>query len=157
MKRIEKIIVALSLMSALSLYGCASSEESSDNKDTGSSSSTQKSEPPVPAKVDTVHVGNVQTSPKPTYESSPTTSSTGNSAVQIGAFKLQEGAERAASVARERFAKDVMIVTDRINNLFKVLVGNFAVKDEARRFRDEILQKYPVEYKDAWVTEIPQK
>ena len=50
-----------------------------------------------------------------------------------------------------------LMASEVFDYLFKVLVGNFAVKDDARRFRDEILQKYPAEYKDAWVTEIPQR
>ena len=164
MNRMEKLIFVLCFISALVLYGCASSEESTEKKETPPpvvqkpSDQAPSPQPEIATKVDTVHVVNVQTSPKPSYEPTPTNEpAAGNFAVQIGAFKMQESAERAAVLAKERFGKDVTTLPDKLNNLFKVLVGSFTMKDDARKFRDEILQKFPAEYKDAWVTEITQK
>ena len=71
--------------------------------------------------------------------------------------KFDGTAHRAAGLAKERLGKDAVIITDKTSNLLKVMVGAFATKEEARSFRDEMVEKFPAEYKDAWVTEINQK
>jgi polyhydroxyalkanoate synthesis regulator phasin len=70
---------------------------------------------------------------------------------------MQDNAERVAALARERFGKNVYTIPDRLSDLYKVMVGDFTVKDEARRFRDEMVQRFPSDYKDAWVSELPAK
>ena len=171
MKRIQLLLIVLSIIVAFMISGCASSGDTMEKKETPPAEPSQTppqqkiSEPtaqpqsPVPSKTDTVHVVNVQTSPKPAYEPAPAEipPAAGNFAIQIGAYKLQESADRAAALAKERFGKSTATITDKATNLLKVLVGNFVSKDEARNFRDELIQKFPGEYQDAWVTEIPQK
>lgn len=115
----------------------------------------------LPASADTVNVA-VQNAQKPSYESSdrPKTplvpSAIVKYSVQIGAYKLQDNAEVVASLAKSRFAKNVHTVLDAATGLYKVMVGDFAVKDEARIFRDRMVQQYPGDYKDAWVSELAQ-
>ena len=77
--------------------------------------------------------------------------------MQIGAYQKQENADKVAALARDRFAVNVGTVFDRAKGLYKVLVGNFPTKDQARQFRDEMVQKFPSDYKDAWTTDIPQQ
>ena len=81
----------------------------------------------------------------------------GKFSVQVGAYSLVENANRVATLAKDRFGKNVYTIPDPQAGLVKVYVGDFASKDEARRFRDEMAQKYPLEYKDAWVSENPSK
>jgi len=81
----------------------------------------------------------------------------GGYAVQVGAYKMQDNADRVAELAKERFGKQVYTYPDKTSGLFKVMVGNFITKDEARRFRDEMAQRFPSDYKDAWVSENTQK
>jgi cell division septation protein DedD len=80
---------------------------------------------------------------------------TGNFSVQVGAFSDADKAQRAAALARERFTNNVYRFYIKETALFKVLVGDFMTKDEARRFRDHIARQFPDDYKDAWVAPIP--
>ncbi len=165
-----KWIVLASCVAALLLFaGCGSSNETSKENTTPPPASKpaepvakQESAPPA-AKVDTVNVVNVQTAPKPTYDQQNLGQQTATSpgmtsgfAVQIGAYKTEENAQRASSLAKDRFGLIVQTITDKTDGLFKVLVGSFASRDEARKFRDDITQKYPVDYKDAWVKDMSQ-
>jgi cell division septation protein DedD len=77
----------------------------------------------------------------------------GKFGVQIGAYTSLENAELAAASAKSRFSRNVYTINDKTQNLYKVMIGEFATKDEARQFRDRIVQQYPGEYNDAWVSE----
>jgi cell division protein FtsN len=150
------------IAAALLLMSCGSSEEAAKKQDFPPPTTTAQQQQEPVRKTDTVNV-NVQTTPKPEYDaksSTPTTQSVspaGNFSIQVGAYKMQENADRVAALAKERFGKTVYTIPDRVNNLFKVMVGDFSVKDEARRFRDDMAQKYPGDYKDAWVADNSQK
>ena len=171
MNRMKWTVLGFCIIFIFVLGGCGSSEESTQKKESTPppaeqkpAEQTAKSEQPAPAKIDTVNVVNVQTAPKPTYEPKTTPpaiqssqTSMGNFSVQIGAYKTEENAERAASLAKERLGINVQTVTDKTDYLFKVLVGSFLTREEARKLRDEIALKYPGDYKDAWVKEMVQK
>ena len=94
-----------------------------------------------------------QPPPSPPSMNKPTP--TGNFSVQVGAFSDPDKAERAAALARQRFTNNVYRFFIKETNLFKIYVGDFMAKDEARKFRDRIAQQYPEDYKDAWVAPIP--
>jgi cell division septation protein DedD len=102
----------------------------------------------------------VQQAQKPAYEASDPVKTdlvpgpTAKYCVQIGAYKLRENADVVASAAETRFARAVYTIHDAGTDLFKVMIGDFATKDEARSFRDRMVQQYPGEYKDAWVSEL---
>lgn len=148
---------------AVLLMSCGSSEESTQKQEQQSPPSvvTQKQQEAA-AKTDTVNV-NVQNTPKPDYDAktpSPQKTGalpTGKFSIQIGAYTMADNAEHVALLARERFGKNVYTILDRVKNLYKVMVGDFSVKDEARSFRDDMAQKYPGDYKDAWVADNNQK
>jgi len=144
--------IALAFIAA----GCSSSKQADK---TGSTTVQNPSETPSKteaAKTDTFDV-KVDNSKKPSYEPSTGAAQAGNFAVQIGAYQKQDNADKMAALARDRFAVNVSTVFDRAKALYKVLVGNFPTKDQARQFRDEMVQKYPSDYKDAWTTDIPQQ
>ena len=143
------------ITAALIVAGCSSSKQS---EKTGSTTVQNPSETPKTeaAKSDTFDV-KVDNSKRPSYEPSATAAQPGNFAVQIGAYQKQENSDKVAALARDRFAVNVSTVFDRAKGLYKVLVGNFPTKDQARAFRDEMVQKYPSDYKDAWTTDIPQQ
>jgi cell division protein FtsN len=105
------------------------------------------------AKADTFDV-KVNNAKKPPYETAVQQS---GFTVQIGAYQKQENADRVASLARERFTVTVNTILDKTSGLYKVLVGSFTTKEQARSFRDDMVQKYPSDYKDAWTTDIPQQ
>jgi cell division septation protein DedD len=168
MKYIGILLIALCLV----LLGCSSSEESAEKQETAPPPSPQveKAPPKVEAaaapKVDTVSV-EMQNTQKPPYESKPApvvspgirppAALTGKFAVQVGAYKMPDNADRVAALARERFGRNVTSVFDKVDNLYKVMVGDFLTKDEARRFRDTMAERYPSDYKDAWVSELQEK
>jgi cell division protein FtsN len=77
--------------------------------------------------------------------------------VQVGAYKMPDNAERVAASARERFSRKVYTVRDKSTDTYKVMIGDFTTKDDARNFRDRIASEYPSDYKDAWVSELPQQ
>ncbi len=87
----------------------------------------------------------------------PTTPSTAMVyAVQIGAFESAENASRIEQAAKTRFSKPVRRYYDQATKLHKVSVGSFATKDEALEFRKTLTEKYPGEYNDAWIVEVPK-
>jgi cell division septation protein DedD len=157
MRLLKASIAVGAIVAAFLAGGCSGSKTSSTDK-TGTTTQTppetaQKGETGGAARADTFNV-KVDDSKKPPYEQS---GQPGNFAVQIGAYTKQDNADRAASLARERFSVNVSTIVDKTSGLFKVLVGNFPSKDEARKFRDDMVQKFPADYKDAWTTDIPQR
>ena len=76
--------------------------------------------------------------------------------VQIGAYKLRDNADVVAAVAKGRFAKAIYTIRDPAKDVYKVMVGDFSAKDDARTFRDRMVQQYPGDYKDAWVSELTE-
>jgi cell division protein FtsN len=166
----KMFIFSCYLFATLLLIGCAASEKSSEKKETTPAPTVPKppEEPPKPEpklseKVDTVNV-DVQTAKKPAYPEivfAPPfvlpEKPSGKYAVQIGAYKMADNAERVAALAKERFGKSVITIPDKVNALYKVMIGSFVTKEDARAFRDEITQKFPIDYKDAWVAEIPEQ
>ncbi len=140
----------------LLLMGCSSSKQASTTGEVAAPPQTEKAAPPV----DTLTV-DTRNAEKPAYESRtpPSTAPVppaGKFTVQVGAYKMPDNADRIASLAKERFARPVYTILDKADNLFKVMIGDFLTKDDARRFRDDMVQKYPSDYKDAWVSENPQ-
>ena len=171
MKKISIVTVLFSFTFALILAGCAAMEESSDKgkKESPPTITQQPAEAPQveppqeqPKKVDTVSVKPMpQPTAQETTKSQPVQTPaaqtpTGNFAVQIGAFNNPQAAEQIASMARQRFpGKNVRTVFVKDVNATKVFVGEFMSKDEARNFRDQMVQQFPDDYKDAWVAPIP--
>jgi cell division septation protein DedD len=162
MNYIKSSVIAFLVVTGLSWWGCASSSGSSGEKQDQSTS--QSAGKPAAGgtvtdangrKADTLDVTS-QNAQRPPYQTPPQ-SAAGGFAVQVGAYKLQENADRVASLARERFGMNVVTVLDKVKSLYKVMVGNFITRDEARTFRDEMYQKFPSDYKDAWVSELSQK
>jgi cell division septation protein DedD len=166
MKPYRLVVCTLPLLLAASLWGCSSSREAS-GQDQGTTPQVREIPPPPganlpakpPVKADTISVEK-QSTERPVYQSQtpppPAVSRAmpvGKFSVQVGAYKMPDNADRIVALAKERFAKNVYMYQDNLDNLYKVLIGDFASKDEARRFRDEMAQQYPADYKDAWVSE----
>jgi cell division septation protein DedD len=155
---------------AFSFLGCSSAKETTDKQETPPPPTEVKNAPEQPApkteqpplkKIDTVNV-DVQNTQKPTYEPKetpppPPSLPIGKYSVQIGAYKMPDNADRIAALAKERFNMNVYTSLDQVDNLYKVMIGDFNSKDEARNFRDEMVRKFPSDYKGAWVSENLQK
>ncbi len=155
MKLLQFIVAALFFSSAIMLSGCSSSKKTAETQ-VPPATDTQTGGK-IDQKVDTVNVG-VQNNQKPTYETPATTGvrPTGRWSVQVGAYQMPDNADRVASLAKERFTTAIYTFLDKKDNLYKVMVGDFTTKEDARRFRDDMVQKYPSDYKDAWVSENTQ-
>jgi hypothetical protein len=76
----------------------------------------------------------------------------GKFTVQLGAFQSEEGAAAAAALAKSRFSREVYAIFDGSDRLYKVMLGAFDTKEQARSFRDTIVRQFPEEYRDAWVS-----
>lgn len=166
----KQLLIFIVCFSFFVITGCVTSQKSielQEEKSIQSVPDTNKvviiSEIKKEEPIDTVNAVDIQTTSKPNYNpevtmnTSQVSISAGNFSVQIGAYETEESAKRCAYLAKERFKEEVIIMLAQLNNLYKVLIGKFSTKDEARKFRDEINQKFPTEYKDAWVTEITTK
>ena len=146
------------MIGLLVFVGCGSSNESASKDQTTPASTTTQQQTASTTGTETApRSDTVKTQGYDPHSSIPTQTTAGKFAVQVGAYKQQENAERVASMAKDRFGKNVYTIPDAASGLVKVYVGDFASKDEARRFRDEMALKYPADYKDAWVSEIPTK
>ena len=160
------------LVSALILWGCSTSEESQKDESSAPPPNAEKKAermtPPAPARQETTKTeapAEVKTQPEKQTETAPSTQPavstgmpTGDFSVQIGAFTMSDKAEQVAALARYRFIKtNVYAVKDANTGNTKILVGDFTSKDEARKFRDQIMQQFPDDYKGAWVFEVPHK
>lgn len=145
----------------LTLAGCAASSDQAEKVPAGASQTPAAAKESAPVQPDTVSVA-VQKAQKPSYETTdPVKTSIAPSAtvkycVQVGAYKQQENADLVASVAKGRFARSIYTIHDAAADLYKVMVGDFATKDDARAFRDRMVQQFPGDYKDAWVSELAQ-
>jgi cell division septation protein DedD len=170
MKQKNLFILIGCVIFALMLWGCSTSEESEKDQSTPPPppAKVEKKAAPAPAQEaakDTVKAETkteVVNPPQKAAETVPPPVTVShelpkaNFSVQIGAFSMPEKAEQWASLAKSRFGKGVYTLKDEKTNNTKVLVGEFDVKDEARKFRDQIVQQFPDDYKDAWVFEVPQ-
>ena len=147
--------------------GCGSSDETSKDHaaeapaasgvkppDQTKTESTAKDQTPPLDKKDS---GQTPYDPHTAVPTAKTALPTGKFSVQIGAYKQQENADRVAATAKDRFGLNLYTIPDPVSGLVKVYLGEFATKDEARKFRDDMAQKYPIDYKDAWVSENPSK
>lgn len=147
-------VTGLFALSAFS--GCGTSEPPATKSSPPAVSTEQPTPPPVvrneppPAPTPDEQKVTPPATPQETHQS-------GNFAVQLGAYKQQESADRIAGLAKERYNRMVSITYDNSAGLYKVSIGSFPSKDDARRFRDTMVQQYPTDYKDAWVSEIPPK
>ncbi|HMD13181.1 MAG TPA: SPOR domain-containing protein, partial [Bacteroidota bacterium] len=104
-------------------------------------------------RVDTVNV-NKQNTERPLYNTQAASADSipnGNFSVQIGSFKVPDNAARIVGLAKERFAQPVYLFLDKSDNSYKVVIGNFGTKDDARKFRDQMEQQFPNDYDHAWV------
>ncbi|MGA2623228.1 MAG: SPOR domain-containing protein [Bacteroidota bacterium] len=173
----NSIAISFLLIMTVLFFGCSTTEETAEkpNQETPPPVAQQQPVQPPPSRqiqptrTDTVSITTQvtgkdtlqQTAPpesvaaKSTSLQSPSPAPTGNFAVQIGAFSVADKAGIIASLAKGRFQKNVYTLQAKDTGLYKVMVGDFMTKDEARKFRDQMAQQFPDDYKDAWVAPIP--
>lgn len=171
------IVLAMVVSLALLASGCGASEDSEKENTSAPPPVAEKKSERAPAperkvipKEDTISTQSAAQAPEttpvtaaPPVTKTPATSSqmqsawpTGKYSVQVGAFSIPDKAQLIASMARSRVQKNVYLMHDDRTGNTKVLIGDFNDKDEARRFRDQLIQQFP-DYKDAWVYDVPQR
>lgn len=153
MKNVFRSPLLFVILASASLYlsGCKASEE------------TAQEEMPTPpdeavVKKDAVEV-EVVPRPRIETEKAPTPAMAAPTtvyAVQIGAFEDLKNALRIEQQAKARFTQPVRKIFDNATKLYKVSVGSFPLKDQALEFRKTIQQRFPGEYTDAWIVEVPK-
>jgi len=145
-----KMIIAFCLLS-LTISACTTSEKSSDDEMSGKTpSGTERISADARKRADSIAA---RAQAESRIEPLPKVN--GKYAVQIGAYTTPENALKTADLAKERFGILIYTYHDKTDNLYKVYLGDFIIKDEARDYRDDIVRRYPGEYNDAWVSEHP--
>ena len=77
--------------------------------------------------------------------------------VQVGVFRKAQNALRYQKLAKERFPKNsVHNRYDTKTKMYWVSIGRFTTKQEAVALRRTVIDKYPKDYKEAWVNYIPR-
>ena len=135
----------------LLLTGCSTSDKSTNDQTTGKrTSATEQIAADVKNRADSISA-KAQTEKK----IPPRPNVYGKYAVQIGAYATSENAQKIADIAKERFDLLIYAYYDKTDNLYKIFLGDFLIKEEARNYRDNMVRRYPGEYNDAWVSEHP--
>ena len=77
--------------------------------------------------------------------------------VQVGVFRKPQNALRYQKLAKERFPRNsVHNRYDTKTKMYWVSIGKFTTKQEAVALRRTVIDKYPKDYKEAWVNYIPR-
>jgi len=77
--------------------------------------------------------------------------------VQVGVFRKAQNALRYQKLAKERFPRNsVHNRYDTKTKMYWVSIGRFTTKQEAVALRHTVIDKYPKDYKEAWVNYIPR-
>lgn len=166
---IRLLLLVVLLIAALTLLaGCAASDEGEKDQATNTPPVVEKRADPAPVEKapvkeqapppqetpkETPNETVRETPPPPAAETTPVKPD-GKFSVQVGAYSMPEKASQIAATAKTRFSKRVYTLRDEKTNNIKVLVGDFGSKDEARSFRDQIIQQFPEDYKGAWVYDV---
>ncbi len=161
MKTLFLKLAAVIAAFALTLYigGCKASEESEQEEGVKQEAPAEKQpEAKTTMKKDTAEVKVVAPAKTEAEEEMKPTAPTAVTlyAVQVGAFESMENASRTEQTIRARFTNPVRKYYDEATKLYKVSVGSFATKDQALDFRKTLNEKYPGEYRDAWIVEVPK-
>ncbi len=61
--------------------------------------------------------------------------------VQIGAFRAEAGADQLFAEVRGKFSHPVYKDFDAVSGLYKVTVGSFPTREQATRFKEEVLDR----------------
>ncbi|HLX12245.1 MAG TPA: SPOR domain-containing protein [Bacteroidota bacterium] len=165
------IILSTCMLLLMAFIGCSSSQDTEGQGDVTKSpppvqkqsNTAQQVSDTVKTTIDTTKTAVSNNQPPPqtkqvTQQTRPMTNSgmpVGRFSVQIGAFSLPDKANQLADMTRGRVSKTVYVFLDNNTNMTKVTVGDFDVKDDARAFRDQLIQQFPDDYKGAWVFEVP--
>lgn len=153
-RNLLSIVTAIGLI--LYLGGCSASEEAEQEEGTKQEFPAEKQpEAKTTMKKDTAEVKVVPPAiSEPSKEIKTEGAGVMAYAVQVGAFESPDNAARAEQTLKSRFTYPVLRFYDEVTKLYKVSIGNFATKDQALDFRKTLNEKYPGEYRDAWIVEV---
>jgi cell division septation protein DedD len=158
MRTILRNLLTIGAAFVLTLYlgACTASEEAEREEGVTEEAPTKAPEPTT-MKKDTAEVKVVPPAPAETpRESRPEVSTAIVYAVQVGAYENAENASRAEKLLKARFTQAVRTYYDQTTKLHKVSIGSFGTKDQALEFRKLLYERYPGEYQDAWIVEVPR-
>ncbi len=170
MKRSSILLLIFALGLSYMLQGCtASSELEEETADQEMPAAEAPAPTPAPVKQaqpaqthkqgfttkeDTIEVESAQRNHRPGYPPAVTARRTAGAPtyrVQVGAFKVEANAQRAAGRLAKRYRKPSACYFDEAVKLFKVTVGTFSTEKDALTFARAMKKKYPKEYKGVWV------
>lgn len=158
MKTLFRNSVSVIAACALVMYigGCSASEEAEQEE--GAKQEFPAEKQPDAKTTMTKDTAEVKVIPPAKFEPAKEVKTEGEAvmiyAVQIGAFESPDNAARAEQTLKSRSTYPVRRNYDEVTKLYKVSIGSFATKDQALEFRKTLNEKYPGEYKDAWIVEV---
>ncbi len=158
MKTLLRNLLSLIAACALVMYisGCSASEEAEQEE--GAKQEFPAEKQPGAKTTMTKDTAEVKVIPPAKSEPAKEVKTEGEAvmayAVQVGAFESPENAARAEQTLKSRFTYPVRRNYDEVTKLYKVSIGSFVTKDQALDFRKTLNEKYPGEYKDAWIVEV---
>lgn len=149
--KVQRSVMLAVCMIVIFFAGCTTSEKSTDEQKSETiKTNSERIAAEVKNRADSIAARSLAES-----RISPPPKVNGKYAVQVGAYTTPENAVKIADLAKERFNLMVYTFHDITDNLYKVFIGDFLIKDDARNYRDEMVRRYPGEYNDAWVSEHP--
>ncbi len=149
--KVPRAMMPAICMIVIFFAGCATSEKSTDDQKSGTrTTNSERIAAEVKNRADSIAARS-----KVESQILPPPKISGKYTVQLGAYTTPENAVKVADVAKERFNLLVYTFHDKTDNLYKVFMGDFLIKDDARNYRDDMVRRYPGEYNDAWVSEHP--
>lgn len=74
--------------------------------------------------------------------------------VQIGAFKVAHNASKVQIATRARYHLPVLNDYNTAHALYQIRIGFFETREDAYKFRQQMQQEHPTDYKDAWVVQL---
>jgi len=171
-----KLSFNITLVVALILGGCVSSEEAGSGKKLSTPVTTQTLSDSARARVDSLRkadslrakragftsqhdtlIASVMRTTKAGQRAIKPIERPANPAytVQVGAFARTDHALRAQKLAKDRFADlPIFNAFEPFDKLYRVRIGKFDTRQQADSLRKSMLKQYPNEYTDSWINYI---
>jgi cell division septation protein DedD len=74
--------------------------------------------------------------------------------LQLGAFQQSANATRIGELFKKRSSQPVNLLFDPAVKMYRIMVGNFATKEEAMAFQAQLKKDFPKDYDESWVAEM---
>jgi hypothetical protein len=145
------------VLSIFILSGCGTTDPSMDETTLPESIPTSSPQVTTPESVEFVtrtDTVRVLRSDEPSASDSLLATGEERFAVQIGAFREPFNASQTQNLARKRFHLPMLNEFDSRLGLYKIRLGSFTSRAEARTQMLRLQAEYPSEYNDSWIVQL---